>query len=338
MTTKRCRILALDGGGIKGAFTAAALAELERSTNLRVIDHFDLIVGTSTGGLLAIGLGLGIPAQRMLDLYIQSGTDIFSGTRVVDRTLFRIAHVFRPKHSHERLRAVLTGVFGDRKLGESSVRLVIPTFDALKGTACTFKTAHHPQLRHEFDMLAVDAAIATASAPTYFPATEVQGREGNLYLDGGVWANCPILVGIVEAIHFMGFDLSDLYLLSIGTTAELSCFVSKRRSGILGWNLSLLEVMMAGQVTSAESQGRLLLGNRLHRINVPTPNDVYKLDDGSRRTAWQLAALGQSICRNSENLGIVRERFLDGIHVLPFRPVYQAQHSPRTSEGSSIND
>lgn len=323
MTGARFRILALDGGGIKGAFTAAALAELESTTKVRVVDHFDLVVGTSTGGILAIALGMEVPPQTLLNLYCERGHEIFSGRSTAAHLRASIRHFFRPKHSSKALRTVLESVLGNKRLGESRVRLVIPTFDSLKGTACTFKTAHHPRLSHEYEMKAVDVAVATASAPTYFGGARVAGREGAVYVDGGVWANCPVLVGIVEAVHFLGQDLRNLHVLSIGTTRESVDFVSKQTAGIFGWNVSLVDVMMAGQVTAAESQAKLLIGERLHRINVPAGARTYKLDDGRRETAEELAALGHSICRSAEHIQVVKSSFLDGIPVSPFVPCYQ---------------
>src|SRR5688572_19194246 len=71
------RILSLDGGGIKGTFTSAVLAGLEEMTHKRIIDHFDLITGTSTGGIIAVALGLGVPAADLLQLYVKEGPAIF---------------------------------------------------------------------------------------------------------------------------------------------------------------------------------------------------------------------------------------------------------------------
>ena len=91
------RILALDGGGIKGTFTAAALAAWEKDSGRRVCEHFDLITGTSTGGILAIGLGLGLPAERILQFYREQGPRIFPITRFTRRFTHTIRQLFRPK-------------------------------------------------------------------------------------------------------------------------------------------------------------------------------------------------------------------------------------------------
>jgi uncharacterized protein len=125
------RILSLDGGGIKGAFTASVLATLEEDTGKSVVDHFDLIAGTSTGGILAIGLGLGLSAREICDFYASKGPEIFPSTSLIQRTSGFFRQLFGPKHSHSVLRSALEEVLGKRKFGESSCRLLIPTYDAI---------------------------------------------------------------------------------------------------------------------------------------------------------------------------------------------------------------
>ena len=110
------RILSLDGGGIKGAFTASVLATLEEDTGYAVADHFDLIAGTSTGGIIAIGLGLGLPARRICDFYAEKGSTIFPGTSLVQRTRGLFRQFFKPKHSHAVLRDALRDVLAHASL------------------------------------------------------------------------------------------------------------------------------------------------------------------------------------------------------------------------------
>jgi hypothetical protein len=131
------RILALDGGGLKGTFTAAVLAMWEHQTGRRIVDHFDLIGGTSTGGILAIGLGLGLSGQQLLEFYRQSGPVIFPVTRLRARVVHTLRHVLRPKYALEVLLRELQRAFnvgGNRpRLKDSLCRLVIPAYDAVGG-------------------------------------------------------------------------------------------------------------------------------------------------------------------------------------------------------------
>src|SRR5262245_45139780 len=140
------RILSLDGGGIKGTFTASVLAHLEESTGKRVLDHFDLIVGTSTGGILAIGLGLGFTGRDLLEFYRREGPAIFPGTSLVARSAGFLKQLFvGPKFSGTVLRDALAKVLDNKRFGESRCRLVVPSYDAVYGRIYLFKTAHHPR-------------------------------------------------------------------------------------------------------------------------------------------------------------------------------------------------
>ena len=157
--------------GIKGTFSAAVLAALEDTTKCRCIDHFDLIAGTSTGGIIALGLALGMSAQEIVSFYEEHGPAIFPSSSLASRSTGFFRQLFLgPKHSHATLREKLSLVLGDRKFGDSRVRLVIPTYDAINGRNFVLKTAHHPRFVFDVAAPAVDVALATSAAPTYFEA------------------------------------------------------------------------------------------------------------------------------------------------------------------------
>src|SRR5580693_7660654 len=118
------RILTIDGGGIKGVFPAALLATLEDEIGAPIADYFDLIAGTSTGGIIAIGLGLGLTAKELLDFYRETGSRIFYRRRFAP-----MRRLFRAKYTNSALREVLVHAFGERYLGESSKRLLIPSLN-----------------------------------------------------------------------------------------------------------------------------------------------------------------------------------------------------------------
>lgn len=317
-----CRVLVLDGGGIRGAFTAAVLTALEGTLKRKIADHFDLIVGTSTGAILALGLGVGISPARILDFYRTRGRTVFPAITTARRVRSTIRHLFRPKLSQKTLHEALHEVLGSQKLGESSVRLVIPTFDALKATACTFKTAHHPRLRHDVDLRIVDVAAAAAAAPTYYPAARFEERPGHAYFDGGVWANSPLLVGITEAVYFLGAQLSDIRMLSIGTTNVITDFLAKEHAGVIRWNRHLIDMMMVGQETAAISQAKLLLSDGcLERIDLRTPSRLV-LDDARDEVVARLAGYGQSLAREAALLARVEAQFLNDTPAAAFRALH----------------
>lgn len=315
------RILSLDGGGIKGAFTASVLAALEESTGRSVIDHFDLITGTSTGGILAIGLGLGLSAREICNFYAKKGASIFPNTSLVQRTRGKLRQLSRPKYSHSVLREALVEVLGARKFGESNCRLVIPTYDAIAGRIFLLKTAHHASFKYDVNAPAVDVALATSAAPTYFAAAPFPEHSDASYVDGGVWANNPVMVGIIEAVAFLGVPLEKIDVFSIGTTSTPFNIAQHRNAGIAQWNAGLVELMFSSQMDAAQAQAKLLLNDRLHRINVSAKEGEFSLDGSNPEKIQQLINLGRGEALKRKNLEIVAERFLNGSKVASFTPL-----------------
>ena len=320
------RVLSLDGGGIMGTYTAAVLAELERMTGKRLWEYFDLITGTSTGGIIAVGLGLGIPAERLLELYMNEGSKIFPSPRLgwLGRRAWDVKHFFKPKHSQSVLHRVVTDVVGDKRLGDSKVRLVIPAFDADRGSIQLFKTAHRPEYKQDYLLPAATVAIGTAAAPTYYAAYAAAG--GGCYIDGGVWANCPAMVGILEATCVLGHPIEAVEVLSVGTTTEpFHVGARRRRGGILRWSLGAAPLFMQAQVEGALGQARLATRDRLLRVNTVTTPGRFSMDDA--REVLSLKALGEQSARTHERE--ISERFLSApaAAFIPCNPL-PAQSAP----------
>lgn len=305
---KRFRVLALDGGGVKGTYTASVLECLERLSGKSICEHFDLVVGTSTGGIIAIAIGLGIPLSKVLDLYIEHGPTIFPIPARGIRARFKEAwrHAWQPKHSQEVLAEALNDILGDRVLGESKNRLVIPAFNAVNGDIHLFKTAHAPAYKIDHLRPAVEVALSTSAAPTYFSA--YHDSSGNVFVDGGVWANCPAAVAVTEASSILGWPLESIDVLSIGTTSAPYCVAkSKRRAGLLGWNKGLLDLFQEAQVKGMLGIASALTAKRLVRIDTVADNGRFSLD-GAREIS-DLRSLGENSAR--QTLEVVSSRFLE---------------------------
>jgi uncharacterized protein len=275
--TRRFQVLALDGGGVRGIFTAALLAGLEEDTGRRVVDHFDLVVGTSTGGIIALALGAGLSPREILDFYVTERRAIFAGPRAWTS----VRRVFAAKYRSDGLKAALKRVFGERLLGESHVPLVIPAYNLGENTVFIFKTPHNERLRrdHRFPMWAV--GMATCAAPTFFPAFRLPGDEVRL-VDGGVWANNPAMVGVVEAVSMFGRGLDEIRVLSLGTTTSTRRRPSRLdNGGLLRWvrGPNVVDVLMAGQSVGVFTQVQHLIGpDNAHRLDPPAPPDLSRLD------------------------------------------------------------
>ena len=269
------RVLSIDGGGIKGVFPAAFLADVEAAIGEPIVDYFDLIVGTSTGGIIALGLGMDIPAADILAFYEQRGPEIFRG----GKGLGRFRQVLGAKYNPEPLRAALLDVFGDRKLGESRTRLMIPALDLETGAVHVLKTAHHLRFERDYKLPVVDVALATAAAPTYFPTHRL--AAGIPLVDGGMWANNPMGPAAVEAIGLLEWTRGDVQLLSIGCTdSPLALDADRgRRLGLNYWATRLVSVFMAGQSSSSLGTAQLLLGHdNVVRISPVVDRKRFRLD------------------------------------------------------------
>lgn len=272
---RRFQILALDGGGIKGIFSAAFLAALEDDLKTRITDHFDLIAGTSTGGLIAIALGLGLSPREIVRFYMKHGPAIFPGASSWWRCSL---HWLRSKYEAEPLELALRACFGERLFGESTNRLVIPSYNLGEDDVYIFRTPHHERLRRDLKVPAWKVARATSAAPTYFPS--FRGIDGQRLIDGGVWANNPTMVALVESFGTLGVALADTHILSIGTTDSLnSRYRRLDTSGMLGWSKEAIDVVLRGQTMAARNQAKFLVGeNNYCRLDPVVPASEFCLD------------------------------------------------------------
>lgn len=311
------RILSLDGGGVMGAFSASALAAFEKATGRTIVEHFDLITGTSTGGIIAIGLAMGASAAEIRDFYTKEGAAIFPGRAGIKNWVGRVKDLFSPKFSNEALRAAIAKVVGDRPLREARTRLVIPSYDINAGKLYLFKTPHHETYCHHADLPAVDAALATSAAPTYFPPHTIQGL--GTFVDGGLWANCPAIVGAIEALDFLGQAPEQVRMLSLSTTSYPFRIGNPDKSrGLIGWAPQLIDTFMFGQAQCSVNATYCLLKRGLfHRIDPQVPPGAFKLDAAA--TVPQLIGLGHHYAQLNENLRVVKESFLNGQTIEPFR-------------------
>lgn len=330
---RRFRVLSLDGGGIKGTYTASVLATLEEMTGKKIREHFDLITGTSTGGIIAVALGLDVPIERILTLYSQHGSEIFPcpSTGVVAKLKDKLRHVCGPKHCQDTLSGLIEKTLGNRLFGESKTRLVIPAFDAVRGKPQLFKTAHAPAYLQDYKLLASTVALGTSAAPTYYPA--YSDTNGACFLDGGVWANSPVVVGLLEATCVLKWPIEQVDLLSIGTTqAPFDVSHSKRNGGVAQWNIGLLDLFMEAQVDAALGQARLMTNNRMLRIDTATRPGRFSLDNSNEIS--DLKALGQQAARLHEQE--ISQRFLSSKteEFLPCYPVAAASGGDQPMEHS----
>ena len=295
------RILSIDGGGIRGIFPAAFLAELEERYlgGSSVSSCFDLITGTSTGGIIGIGLGAGLSAAEIRDLYVERGEQIFPPAGPAARRMAGLSRVFRHRYDREPLMRVLWEYLGDRALGESRSRLCIPSCEGHHSDLYVFKTPHHPDYCLDGAETMVTVAAATSAAPTYFRPLD---QGGYTFVDGGVWANNPVMIGLTEALSSFTVPRERIRILSIGC-GDAPYTVGgwkKRLGGMLAWR-DIIYAAMRFQSLSALGQAGLLIGrDRITRIDLPETRRTVDLDDWRAARAalpWQCRGCSRRLRR-----------------------------------------
>lgn len=272
-------VLALSGGGYRALYTATVLAELEAVLGHPIASHFDLVCGTSAGGMLALGLAAEIPAKELKALFEDNGSRIF-GCRSLYRRL--LGFWLTAKHPSTGLREVLTERFQDMSIGDLKHRVLIPTVNYSTGRGQFFKTPHHQTFELDHRMKVVDVGLATAAAPVYFPLSR-NGR--GVFADGGLVGNAPGLFGFHEVKTFLapGQDVR-VRVLSIGTMtigATVRGGASLDR-GFGMWRGGLFDLVISAQESSVDYMLRQSLGSNYYQIDdKATPDqsrDVKALD------------------------------------------------------------
>lgn len=273
------RILSLAGGGYLGLYTACVLADLEEMAGEPLGRRYDLIAGTSVGGLLAIALAFEMPMALLRDLFVQHGTEIFSGRGLATSTVGKLRDLTRsvlgPKYDGEALRHVLVENLGRATLADALHPVVIPATNITLSQTKIFKTPHAPRSRGDEKRHAVSVALATSAAPAYFPAVRI-GRY--LYADGGMFAVAPDQVAMHEAEHFMEVPIWRQRMLSIGTgTAHYApSGKASERDGAVDWLSEgrLVLTLISVQQQHAQAMVEDRLGGRYLHLDGEWPRDA----------------------------------------------------------------
>jgi len=313
---KPFRILSIDGGGICGILPASVLAELElRFLNGQsVAAHFDMIAGTSTGGIIALGLAHGRTAAEIRDIYVKRGGNIFPPPTRIRRLIRLVRRGHRYAYERGPLERELLGIFGDTPLGQARTRLCIPSFEGRHGEPWIFKTPHHPHYQKDRVERMVKVGLSTAAAPTFF---EALSNNGYVMVDGGLWANNPIMNGLVDALACYDINRSQVRILSLGC-GETAFRVNeaKAKGGMFQWR-GVIAAAMRAQSLNALGQAYLLVGkDQVMRVDAPESPNPIALDDWTRARE-ELPAIARSLVEGAGR-EIAREFLTDVVE--PFLP------------------
>jgi patatin-like phospholipase/acyl hydrolase len=302
------RILAVDGGGIRGIVPATVLVELQRRLPRPIVEYFDVVGGTSTGGLVASAVCAPGPSggprytpEQILDFYVRDCRQIFH--RSLGWAVESLGGLRRPKYPARGIEAFLADRFGDTELRHALKPLVMVSYDLTRRAPWVFSSVLAAEEASR-NYLLRDACRASTAAPTYFPAATVRSSAGDSreLVDGGVCANDPVLAAFVvaERLH----PGRPLALVSLGTgnfTNPIDGAAAKRW-GLGGWAWRLLDLFSDGQSAMSEATMRRLLGvanranSHYYRVQPDLPDGLGRMDDTSPENVAGLERITREHC------------------------------------------
>ncbi len=291
-------VLALDGGGARGIYSAQILACIEQLNGAPVREHFDLIAGTSTGAIIAGAAAVGIPMDRVVELFKDESPRIFRKRRL------RSFHI-RSKYSIRSLEQAVQSCVSGLTLGEVSTPLMILGSDISTGGVHVFKSRYLKDLGEPYvrdaNVVLSDAILASCAAPTFFDPVSV----GDFLLaDGGLWGNNPSIMALTESVSKFGRSVEQVRILSIGTGHSVNLYSQNRLWGLItGWGREkLVSYVMRLQSDASANMAKLLLADRYLRIDPEIEawdlDDIEHLDNLKALAARDFTVLSKAIMKN----------------------------------------
>jgi len=307
-------VLSIDGGGVRGIIPAYILDYIAGKTQKPIHQLFDVIAGTSTGGIIALGLGINrkgsdkpyTPAD-LLDLYVSKAAQIFP------RSMFsRISMVFGPKYSPEPLEKILAEYFPDPlQMKDAVAKLVIASFDLVSQQPFFFKS--EPRGKDMTDWPAQLVARATSAAPTFFPPKlTTHGGLTFAFVDGGVCANNPAMAAYAEARRVYGTE-RPIYVLAVGTGDRHDPINYKAAEGwgLMGWANQLVPLFMDSVSEAVDYELSWSIRGDFDRLQSPLDIASPEMDDASPENIERLKQQAQTfINKNEEKIDGICTRLL----------------------------
>lgn len=275
------KILSLAGGGMRGIFQSEVLRHIESDVlgGEHVGSYFDMIAGTSTGGIIALALSKRVAAKEISRFYQVEGSKIFPPTIMPFGRFFRkVSSISSQMYDESNLRYAVNKLFGDTLFGESENMLCIPSGDYQYGDVFVFKTDHHPDFQKDYKKSMKEVAMATSAAPVYF---RLLCDEEYYMVDGGLWANDPIMVGVTEAIASFNIPRRNIRILSIGNSDGKVKLTKRTRNGggVLA-HRRLMDTIQNFQSQGVRGQASLLIGaDSVFHIQPNPKKKAIEMDD-----------------------------------------------------------
>jgi patatin-like phospholipase/acyl hydrolase len=273
------RVLSIDGGGIRGLIPALVLTEIETRSQERIFELFDLIAGTSTGGILACALCAPdpLPAEQLVSLYRDEGPKIF------DRDVFQRIRsgegLLDERYDADALERALDRFLSDKRLAEAKPDLLVPAYNMTEPGPNFFKTRKARENPETDDFPLSVVARATSAAPTYFEPLEV---NDSALVDGGVFAVNPAMSAFAEVMRFQ--PTAEVLLVSLGTgqRTRQRTFDQVKDWGLIEWAKPILDVVFDGMSDVVDYQlEHALEDGRYWRLQTELDLASDDLDDAS---------------------------------------------------------
>lgn len=342
----RFQILSLSGGGYKGLYTALLLAAFEEHYSTSIYKHFDLIAGTSIGGIIALGLAQGVSARQIANQLLESGNKIFkpldspgfhefkekAARRMTGSEFGYDRGIKFSKHSNEALSKSIVAVLGSSKMSDLKTRTMIPAVNLSNGRAQFFKTQHNKRYIVDAQRSLVDVALATSAAPLYLP---MNAFDDQIFVDGGLVGNNPGLFALSEAEENIDgvVDDLDIHMLSIGALSQSFSMPSNTsvNIGVVGWAKNLVPLIMSSQENMTTSLLSMRMKDHFYHIDgdlTPSQAKEVALDKATEESSNIISSVADNSVREHTRKPFLVECFAHSA----IRPVFFNQSNQTNEE------
>lgn len=319
---KKVKILSLDGGGLRGIVPVLILKRIEEMTGKKIHELFDVIVGTSTGGIIACGLtctkdGVNplLTIDKLIELYTTKGDIIFPAKKnFITKSISSVNSIFNPKFSPKGLDGLLTDYFGDLTLVDTLKPVIVTSYDLKNNEVLMFKTRNAVWNKEQYNDKLKDVCRATSAAPTYLPSFEMEydGKK-RICIDGGIYINNPAMAGVSDMLRSIeGLNIKDIECLSLGT-GVYSENLGMEKTNSWGWKdwakpISTLMMQASSKATTYECNEILKKHLRL-QVCIGDESKSDMSDSRPETTKYIIDKVNKDILDNPEVIESIKRFF-----------------------------
>lgn len=319
--TKKYRILSIDGGGLRGIVPLLILKQIEVQTGKKIFELFDLITGTSTGGIIACGLTAtkdgktpSLTIDQLIELYTTKGEVIFPWKKnIFQRIGSGLNSLFNPKFSPDGLDGLLSEYFGELKLSDTLKPIIVTSYDIKNNDVTMFKSRRSGEIGYNAKLK--DVCRATSAAPTYLPSFPLSfAGKGRMLIDGGVFINNPSMGAVSDSLRSVkGLKINNIEVLSLGTGTYPANLGMKNTPswGIVNWAQPITNIMMQATSNATVYECNELLKKHLRiQLKIDDPKRSDMSDSRPETTKYIIDKVDSDIINNSEIMTDLKNFFV----------------------------